>query len=156
MKKITTLLSLLCLTFTSCFTFTGCGNDAESADTLVVLNYGKYIEKDVLKRFQKETGIKVKYEEYQSVEDMYAKYKAGSINYDVICSSDYMIQTLRDEGELIPIDYSSLTNYKNIDPDIIEASASFDPNHKYTVPYFYGTVGILYNTKMVDEETVSS
>ena len=58
MKKITTILSLLCLTFTSCFSFTACGNDAESADTLVVLNYGKYIEKDVLKRFQKETGIK--------------------------------------------------------------------------------------------------
>ena len=87
---------------------------------------------------------------------MYAKYKAGSINYDVICTSDYMIETLRQEGELIPIDYNSLPNYKNIDQDIIDSSAAFDPTHKYTVPYFYGTVGILYNTNMVDEDTVSS
>lgn len=155
-KKLVTLTSLFCLVFTSCFTFTGCKNDAASKDTLVVLNYGKYIEADVLKRFQEETGITVKYEEYQTVEDMYAKYKAGSINYDVICTSDYMIETLDREGELIPIDYNSLKNYKNIDPSIIEASSSFDPNHKYTVPYFYGTVGILYNTEKVDEETVSS
>ena len=136
--------------------FTGCGSDSDNSDTLVVLNYGKYIESDVLKRFQEETGIKVKYEEYESVEDMYAKYKAGSINYDVICTSDYMIETMRQEGELIPIDYSSLPNYENIDPSIIEASEAFDPTHEYTVPYFYGTVGILYNTTMVDEETVSS
>lgn len=136
--------------------FTGCGSDSDNSDTLVVLNYGKYIESDVLKRFQEETGIKVKYEEYESVEDMYAKYKAGSINYDVICTSDYMIETMRQEGELIPIDYSSLPNYENIDPSIVEASEAFDPTHEYTVPYFYGTVGILYNTTMVDEETVSS
>ena len=155
-KKFISFLSLLCLTFTSCFTFTSCKSDASSSDTLVVLNYGKYIEADVLKRFQEETGITVKYEEYESVEDMYAKYKAGSINYDVICTSDYMIETLGKEGELIPIDYSSLKYYKNIDPAIIEASSSFDPTHKYTIPYFYGTVGILYNTKMVDEKTVSS
>ncbi len=155
-KKIISLLSVLVFAITPIISFTGCGSDSDATDTLVVLNYGKYIEADVLKRFQKETGIKVKYEEYESVEDMYAKYKAGSINYDVICTSDYMIETLRQEGELIPIDYNSLPNYKNIDQDIIDSSAAFDPNHKYTVPYFYGTVGILYNTNMVDEETVSS
>ena len=157
MKKLISITTLLCLVIVNGLVTTSCSStDAASADTLIVLNYGKYIEADVLKRFQKETGITVKYEEYESVEDMYAKYKAGSINYDVICTSDYMIETLRKEGELIPIDYNSLENYRNIDPEIIEASESFDPNHKYTVPYFYGTVGILYNTKMVDEETVSS
>ena len=155
-KKAITFLNIFTIVLANCFFLTSCGSDAESTDTLVVLNYGKYIEADVLKRFEKETGIKVKYEEYESVEDMYAKYKAGSINYDVICTSDYMIETMRNEGELIPIDYNSLPNYKNIDPAIIEASEAFDPNHKYTVPYFYGTVGILYNTKMVDAETVSS
>ncbi|QFJ55777.1 ABC transporter substrate-binding protein [Pseudobutyrivibrio xylanivorans] len=155
-KKLLCFLSIIVFAITPVLGFTGCGSDAEAKDTLVVLNYGKYIEADVLKRFQEETGITVKYEEYEQVEDMYAKYKAGSINYDVICTSDYMIETLRQEGELIPIDYNSLPNYKNIDESIIEASKAFDPNHKYTVPYFYGTVGILYNTKMVDEETVSS
>ncbi len=155
-KQIISFIALLAIMVTPIFTFAGCGSDADSSDTLIVLNYGKYIEADVLKRFQQETGITVKYEEYESVEDMYAKYKAGSINYDVVCTSDYMIDTLREEGELIPIDYSSLSNYKNIDPQIIEASEIFDPNHKFTVPYFYGTVGILYNTKMVDEATASS
>ncbi len=155
-NRFISLLSILVICTASVLSFTGCGSDAEATDTLIVLNYGKYIEADVLKRFQKETGIKVKYEEYESVEDMYAKYKAGSINYDVICTSDYMIETMRQEGELIPIDYNSLPNYANIDQDIIDASAAFDPTHKYTVPYFYGTVGILYNTEKVDEETVSS
>ena len=155
-KKLISFLSIFVLGITPMLSFTGCGSDSDNSDTLVVLNYGKYIESDVLKRFQKETGIKVKYEEYESVEDMYAKYKAGSINYDVICTSDYMIETMRQEGELIPIDYSSLPNYENIDPSIVEASEAFDPTHEYTVPYFYGTVGILYNTTMVDEETVSS
>ncbi len=155
-KKLISFLSIFVLGITPMLSFTGCGSDSDNSDTLVVLNYGKYIESDVLKRFQEETGIKVKYEEYESVEDMYAKYKAGSINYDVICTSDYMIETMRQEGELIPIDYSSLPNYENIDPSIVEASEAFDPTHEYTVPYFYGTVGILYNTTMVDEETVSS
>ncbi len=155
-KKLLSFLSIIVFTVAPVLSFTGCGSDAEATDTLVVLNYGKYIEADVLKRFQEETGITVKYEEYEQVEDMYAKYKAGSINYDVVCTSDYMIETLRQEGELIPIDYSSIPNYENIDPSIIEASEAFDPTHKYTVPYFYGTVGILYNTEMVDEETVSS
>ena len=145
------LLAACCI-----FSMTSCGSDAESDDTLIVLNYGKYVEPEVLRDFQKETGIKVKYEEYETVEDMYAKYKAGSINYDVICTSDYMIETLRKEGELIPLDYNSMSYYKNVDPLIIDASEPFDPTHEYTVPYFYGTVGILYNTKMVDKDTVSS
>ncbi|MCR5196222.1 MAG: ABC transporter substrate-binding protein [Pseudobutyrivibrio sp.] len=155
-NKFLSLLTIASLSVASLLGFTSCGSDADDKDTLVVLNYGKYIESDVLKRFQEETGINVKYEEYESVEDMYAKYKAGSINYDVICTSDYMIETMRLEDELIPIDYSTIPNYSNIDKDIIEASAAFDPKHQYTVPYFYGTVGILYNTNMVDEDTVSS
>lgn len=155
-KKLLSFLSIFVFTITPMLGFTGCKSDSDKKDTLVVLNYGKYIDASVLKRFQQETGINVKYEEYESVEDMYAKYKAGSIDYDVICTSDYMIETMRQEGELIPIDYSSLSNYGNIDETIIEASEAFDPTHEFTVPYFYGTVGILYNTKMVDEETVSS
>lgn len=134
-------------------TFTGCAKRDDGA--LVVLNYGKYIEPEVLKAFQKETGIKVKYEEYESVEDMYAKYSAGSIDYDLICTSDYMIQTLNREGQLIPIDFNSLSNMDNMDQRIVEQSAVFDPTHEYSLPYFYGTVGIMYNTEKVDEEVNS-
>lgn len=152
------LFSCLTLLIFATSLFTGCSDSSASTskDTLVVLNYGKYIDSSVLKRFEEETGTTVKYEEYESVEDMYAKYKAGSINYDVVCTSDYMIETLRLENELIPLDYDSMEYYGNIDPSIIESSKAFDPTHEYTVPYFYGTVGLLYNTNMIDEDTVSS
>lgn len=148
------ILSLLIFCFLFSMIVSGCGKKDD--DVLIVLNYGKYVEPEVLKAFQKETGITVKYEEYESVEDMYAKYTAGSINYDVICTSDYMIDTLRKEGELIPIDYRNLQHFENIDEKIIEQSEPFDPTHEYTIPYFYGTVGILYNTKNVSEDEVSS
>ena len=81
-----------------------CGKGADSADsgeTLTVLNYGKYIDEDAVKTFEKETGIKVKYEEYENPEEMYTKYKAGSIDYDVICSSEYMVEKLILEGEVL-------------------------------------------------------
>lgn len=137
-----------------CIGLIGCTKKDENA--LVVLNYGKYIEPEVLKAFQKETGIKVKYEEYESVEDMYAKYTAGSINYDLICTSDYMIQTLAGENQLIPIDFTTLSNMDNMDMNIVEQSEIFDPTHEYSLPYFYGTLGIMYNTNMVPFEEVQS
>lgn len=153
MKKRLLSVGLLLVLLVSLL-LSGCGTKDD--DVLVVLNYGKYVEPELIERFEKETGIKVKYEEYESVEDMYAKYSAGSINYDVICTSDYMINTLREEGELIPIDYKTLKNFDLIDEKIIEQSAPFDPTHEYTLPFYYGTVGILYNTKLVSEEEASS
>lgn len=123
--------------------------------TITVLNYGKYIDEELLDRFERETGITVKYEEYEEPEEMYTKYKAGAISYDLICTSDYIIEKLIEEDELLPIDDSQLTNYKNIDPALIEMS-TFDPSHQYTIPYFYGTLGILYNTKDYSEDQVKS
>ena len=76
---------------------------------------------------------------------MYTKYKAGSIDYDVICSSEYMVEKLINEGEVQEMDYASMENYKNLDPTIIDMSSSYDKNHTYSVPYFYGTLGLLYN-----------
>ena len=132
-------------------------NSSASSDrTLTVLNYGKYFDEDALKQFEAETGITVKYEEYEDPEEMYTKYKSGAIDYDVICTSEYIIGKLINEGEVNEIDYDSIENYSNIDPTIIEMSSSFDPEHKYTLPYFYGTVGILYNKTMVDPEDLKS
>lgn len=139
-----------------------CGNDStnnngeKTENTLTVLNYGKYIDEEVLKQFEKETGIDIKYEEYESPEEMYTKYKAGAIDYDVICTSEYIIQKLISEGEVLEQDYSSLSNYSNIDQDILKLAQSYDPNNSYTVPYFYGTVGIVYDTTKVTEDEVSS
>lgn len=124
--------------------------------TLTVLNYGKYFDEDALTEFGKANGITVNYEEYEDPEEMYTKYKSGSIDYDIICTSDYMIEKLILEDEVLPIDYDKIPNYTNVDPRIIEMSSSFDPGHQYTVPYFYGTLGILYNTKTVDRSEVES
>ena len=130
-------------------TLSGCGQK-EDENALVILNYGKYIEPDVIQQFEKETGITIKYEEYESPEEMYTKYKAGSIKYDLICTSDYMIQKLINEGEVLEMDYDNIPLYENIDPTYVEFSKAFDPETKYTLPYFFGTLGILYNKTMVD------
>ena len=121
-------------------------------NSLVVLNYGKYLDSSAIKMFEQETGIKIKLEEYESPEAMYTKFSAGSISYDVVCTSDYMVERLIHEGQVAPIDFSSFSYYKNLDPAILAAAEVFDPQNQYSMPYFYGTLGILYNTTMVSEE----
>ena len=159
MKKKLLAFSLITAFLLS--SLTACGNtsasdEASGNNTLTVLNYGKYIDEGVLKQFEAETGIDVKYEEYESPEEMYTKYKAGAIDYDVICTSEYIIQKLINEGEVLEQDYSSLSNYENLDKDILKLSQSYDSKNTYTVPYFYGTVGIVYDTTKVAEEEVST
>ena len=140
-----------------------CGNNSSSDNngeisekTLTVLNYGMYMEETVIQEFEKKTGIDIKYEEYESPEEMYTKYKAGAIDYDIICTSEYIIQKLISEGEVLEMDYTSLSNYGNLDADILKLAQSYDPENTYTVPYFYGTLGIVYDTTKVSEEEVSS
>lgn len=74
-------------------------------NSLVVLNYGKYLDASAIKMFEQETGIKIKLEEYESPEEMYTKFSAGSISYDVVCTSDYMVERLIHEGKVAPIDF---------------------------------------------------
>lgn len=151
------IIAFVLSSLTACGDTGSGGNDGETSEkTLTVLNYGMYIEESVIKAFEKETGIDVKYEEYESPEEMYTKYKAGAIDYDVICTSEYIIQKLISEGEVLEQDYSSLSNYSNLDPDILKLAQSYDPNNTYTLPYFYGTVGIVYDTTKVTEDEVSS
>ena len=123
---------------------------------LVVLNYGKYLDASAIKMFEQETGIKIKLEEYESPEEMYTMFSAGSISYDVVCTSDYMVERLIHEGKVAPIDFSSFSYYKNLNPAILAAAEVFDPQNQYSMPYFYGTLGILYNTTMVSEEETES
>ncbi len=134
----------------------GCGSSAKSGESLTILNYGKYFDPEALKLFEEETGIEVEYEEYESPEEMYTKYKAGSIDYDLLCTSDYMIQKLIEEEEVLPMNHDNIPGYQNIDQSIIDASASFDPEHTYTIPFFYGTVGIIYNTTEVGASEADS
>lgn len=132
----------------------GCGKDSEN--TLTILNYGKYLEPEAIKMFEEETGIKVEYEEYITPENMYTKYRAGAIDYDLICTSDYMVEKLIQEGEVQELNFDNIPLKENLDSDYFDFSKSFDPENKYTIPYFFGTVGILYNKDMVDESRVNS
>ncbi len=152
MKKMIALLMAGAL---AALTLAGCG-DSDDENTLSVLNYGKYIEPEVLDMFEEETGIKVKYDQYETPEDMYATFKADAIDYDLICTSDYMVEKLISEGEVLEINFDNIPNIANLDETYFEFSKSFDPENKYSVPYFFGTVGILYNKNMVDEEDLTS
>lgn len=149
-KKITAFLLLLFSLF-----LISCGAK-EDEDALVILNYGKYIEPEVIEQFEEETGIHIKYEEYESPEEMYTKYKAGAIHYDLICTSDYMVEKLIDEGEVLPLDYDNIPLVSNIDETYFEFSQSFDPQNQHSIPYFFGTLGILYDTTKVDASEVES
>lgn len=150
MKKII-LLSLLILLLS--LSLSACGSDDKAGENgeLVVYNWGEYIDPDVITMFEEETGIKVIYDEFETNEVMYPKIKSGAVTYDLICPSDYMIQRMIEEDLLAEIDFNNVPNLVNIDETYMEQSTSFDPENKYSVPYCWGTVGILYNKTMVDE-----
>lgn len=125
----------------------GCSKKAD----LYIYNWGEYIDEDVIQMFEEETGLNVVYEEFESNEDMYPKIEKGAVKYDVICPSDYMIQKMIQEDLLAEINFDNVPNIKNIGAQYLESSKEFDPENKYSVPYCWGTVGILYNKTMVDE-----
>ena len=116
-----------------------------------VYNWGEYMDPEVPKDFEKETGIKVVYDEFETNEIMYPKVAAGAASYDLICPSDYMIAKMIDNDLLQPINFDHVPNSKNIDETYMEQSKGFDPENKYSIPYCWGTVGILYNKTMVDD-----
>jgi spermidine/putrescine transport system substrate-binding protein len=123
--------------------------------TLSVYNWGDYIEMDengvsqVLKEFEEETGIKVIYSTFGENEEMYAKVAKGGSQYDIVVPSDYMVERMAKQGLLAEIDKSKLANYQYIDPEFRDMP--FDPGGKYSVPYMWGTVGIVYNKAMVTD-----
>ena len=120
-----------------------------STGSLKVYNWGEYMDPQVLELFEKETGISVTYDEYETNESMYPIVAKGAADYDLICPSDYMIQKMSDEGLLEPINWSRIPNAKNIDDQYFEFARGYDENNTYSMPYLWGTVGILYNKKMV-------
>ena len=109
------------------------------------------MDPEVITLFEEETGIDVIYEEYETNEIMYPKIQSGAIAYDVVCPSDYMIQKMVDNNLLAEINYENVPNLKNIGTAYMDKSREFDPQNKYSVPYCWGTVGILYNKTMVKE-----
>ena len=160
MKKA---LALTCaMTMAASLFLTGCGgsantsgSDSNSGDSngsgkrvVNVCSWGEYIDEDLIYKFEDETGIKVNYQTAESNEALYSLLKTGAGDYDVIVPSDYMIARLIDEGMLAELNYDNIPNYAKIGEQY--KSLSFDPENKYTVPYTWGTLGIIYNSTMVD------
>ncbi len=140
-----------------CVVFIGGGiyyaseNKIMNSEKVVVYNWGEYIDPEALSMFEEETGIDVVYEEFETNEILYPKVSSGAIAYDAICPSDYMIQRMMENDLLAEINFENIPNIKYIGEDYMEQSRQFDPENKYSVPYCWGTVGILYNKTMVDE-----
>lgn len=165
MKKIVSLILAFVISL-SMTALTGCGssdsagtnydadytNDLNSTE-LNIFNWGEYISDgvdgglDVIKEFEKVTGIKVNYTTFDSNESMYAKLNSGT-SYDILIPSDYMIERLIKEDKLQKLDFSKLTNYKNIADEYKDLY--FDPNNEYSVPYNVGMVGLIYDKTKVN------
>lgn len=125
---------------------TGCGGS--NKPTLKVYSWGEYIDTTLLSEFEKEFDCKVIYETFDSNESMYTKIQSGE-TYDILVPSDYMIERLIKEDSLQPIDWSLIPNAEGLDEAVL--GEEFDLDNTYSVPFFYGTVGILYDTTVVEE-----
>ena len=145
------MLSLLLCGAICAGLLSGCGN-ASSAEVLNVYNWGEYIDTDLIDQFEEETGIKVIYNTFDSNENLYSRIQTTS--YDVIIPSDYAISRFIDEDMLQPLNYDHIPNMKLIDEKYTHLD--FDPEQKYSVPYTWGVVGIVYNTKYVDKADIGS
>ncbi len=122
-----------------------------ASNELYVYNWGEYIDESVIQDFEAETGIHVVYDLFETNEEMYPVIEAGGVAYDVVCPSDYMIQKMVENDLLAEIDFDNIPNIDQIDPEYMERSKAFDPENKYSVPYTWGTGGILYNDKRLEE-----
>ncbi len=118
-----------------------------------VCSWGEYIDEELITQFEEATGIRVNYQTAESNEALYSLLKSGGADYDVIVPSDYMIGRLIAEDMLEPLDYGQIPNFSLIDDRF--KNLSYDPENRYTVPYTWGTLGIIYNTAVVEEEITS-
>ena len=173
MKKTLSVALALCLVLG--VALSGCGDERESrpvnthtpektietttpeetktGGVVNVYNWGEYIDESIFRIFENETGIKVNYSVYQSNEEMYSTMKLGTATYDVIIPSDYMISRLIEEDMLEELDFMNIPNFSLIDDDY--KNLEYDPEGKYSVPYMTGTVGLIYNSAMIDDEITS-
>ena len=123
-------------------------------NTLTVYNWGDYIDPELIDKFEDETGIKVIYQTFDSNEAMMTKIEQGGTSYDVAVPSEYAISKMKEEDLLIEIDHDKVPNLQHIDPRFL--NLSFDKQNKYSIPYFWGTVGIAYNTKLLPDKKFKS
>ncbi|NLY18478.1 MAG: spermidine/putrescine ABC transporter substrate-binding protein [Clostridiaceae bacterium] len=151
MKRILAI-ALACLVIIPVFgLLTGCN---QNKVVLNIFNWGDYINNDLITKFEKETGIKINYEMFDTNETMLAKLETGGTDYDIIFPSDYIVEELIIRDMLMELDFNNIPNFKYVDNRF--RNLAYDPLNKYSVPYFWGTLGILYNTDVVKEKVDST
>jgi spermidine/putrescine transport system substrate-binding protein len=157
MKRLLVCLSLLLM---SALLPLGCMQQAhsptsegENAKILSIYNYSTYIDPSVLTQFEKQFGVKIQYDTYETVEDLYAKIKPGNPGYDLIFPSNEIVKIMAQENLLETLDIDKIPNIKNIDKKFLDPP--FDPGNKYSLPYQWGTLGIGYNIKKTGGELSS-
>lgn len=146
MKKIVCLALALCSLLSL---LTGCSGSAEKG-VVNVYNWGENIDESIFADFEKQTGIKVNYKTYQSNEQLYSVLNLGGADYDVIIPSDYMVSRMIDEGMLEKLDFKNIPNFKNISDQY--KNLAYDAANEYSVPYTWGTVGIIYNSSLISDK----
>lgn len=146
-KKIMIILGLIILTIG----LGGCGGSSQ--ESINVYNWGDFIDRDVIREFEKEYGIRVNYSMYETNEDMYIRLKQGGNSYDVVFPSEYMIERMINEDMLLPLNKENIPNLENVKERFLDLD--YDRGNTYSVPYMWGTLGIIYNSQMVDGEVDS-
>nr|MDD6335517.1 ABC transporter substrate-binding protein [bacterium] len=149
MKKVRLLALVLIIALLAPFA-TACG---QSGPVLRVFNWEDYIDPSVLKDFTKETGIQIKYIRFTTNEDMYAKLKMGTTEMDVAFPSDYMIERMANEDMLATLNRDNIPNFANLSEFVL--NKGFDPDNAYSIPYMWGTLGILYDKTQVQKPVTS-
>lgn len=119
--------------------------------SISVYNWGEYIDPELIEQFEEETNISVVYETFDSNESMMTKIEQGGTTYDVVMPSEYAIEKMKETDLLQPIDHDLIPNFENIDPYFLDLP--FDPGNEYSVPYFWGTVGIAFNPTLLEGQT---
>lgn len=151
MKKHKKLISLIIATVFSSTLFVSCNKGFESSSknskVINVFNAGDYINPDLIGKFESETGIKVIYNTYDTNEIMYQKVKTSPGSYDLVFPSDYMVEKMIKENMAEKIDFNNIPNYNNIGDDY--KNLSYDPTNEYSIPYMWGTIGIIYDADKI-------
>lgn len=151
MKKTFKLLSLSIFILLMGAFFVGCSKD--SSEQISFLNYGENIDKETLKEFEKKYGIKVNVETFDDMETMYQKISKGGVKYDVILVSDALMPRMIEKGLIQELNKDNIPNISQMDKDYL--NLQIDPGNKYSVPYMFGTVGLIYNKEVVKEKVDS-
>jgi putrescine transport system substrate-binding protein len=125
--------------------------NASKEQVLNIYNWSDYIAEDTIANFEKETGIKVQYDVFDSNEVLEAKLLAGNTGYDIVVPSAFFVARQIQAGVFQPLDRAKLPNYKNLDPEIMKVLAGYDPDNQHALPWLWGTTGIGYNVKMVKD-----